>query len=61
LHPILAACEKMSRVSSRAVCSTCMKPGYDYPRCAKCGDMWCSRACRLRDGVKRHICSRTNM
>ena len=61
LHPVLAACEKMSRVSSQAVCSTCMKPGYDYPRCAKCGDMWCSRACRLRDGVKRHICSRTNM
>jgi len=39
LHPVLAACEKMSKVSSRAVCSTCTKPGYDYPRCAKCGDM----------------------
>jgi len=61
LHPVLAACEKMSKVSSRAVCATCMKPGYDYPRCAKCGEMWCSRVCRLRGGVKKHVCSRTGI
>jgi len=61
LHPVLAACEKMSKVSSQAVCATCRKPGYDYPRCAKCGEMWCSRACRLRDGRKRHVCSRTSI
>jgi len=61
LHPILAACEKMSKVSSQAVCATCMKRGYDYPRCAKCGEMWCSRGCRLRGGVKRHVCSRTGI
>jgi hypothetical protein len=61
IHPILAACEKMSKVSSRAVCATCMKPGNNYPRCAKCGEMWCSRTCRLRDGGKRHICSQTNI
>ena len=57
LHPILAACEKMSKVSNRTICVTCKKPGYDYPRCGKCGEMWCSRACRLRDGAKRHVCS----
>jgi len=60
LHPVLAACERRSKVSTRAVCATCMKPGYDYPKCAKCGEMWCSRGCRLRDGAKRHICSRMN-
>lgn len=61
LHPVLAACERMSKVSSRAVCATCMKPGYDYPRCSKCGEMWCSRVCRLKGGAKRHVCSRTSI
>jgi len=61
MHPILAACEKMSKLSNKAVCATCMKPGYDYPRCAKCGEMWCSRVCRLRGGAKRHFCSRTRI
>jgi len=58
LHPVLAACERRSKMSSRTVCATCMKVGYDYPKCAKCGEMWCSRVCRLRDGGKRHICSK---
>jgi len=58
LHPVLAACERRSKMSTRTVCATCMKAGYDYPKCAKCGEMWCSRVCRLRDGGKRHVCSK---
>ncbi|TFK40546.1 hypothetical protein BDQ12DRAFT_457197 [Crucibulum laeve] len=57
LHPILASLERKSKLCSRRVyCSSCKKPGTDYPRCGKCGEMWCSRDCRLLGG-KRHICS----
>jgi hypothetical protein len=56
LHPVLARLEKESRLCTQMVyCSTCRKPGHDYPRCGKCGVMWCSRTCRLVAG-KRHIC-----
>ncbi|KAI6039321.1 hypothetical protein EDC04DRAFT_1755008 [Pisolithus marmoratus] len=55
LHPVLEALEKKSRVSCRSQCSTCLKPGRDFPRCGRCGQMWCSRECRLQGG-KRHIC-----
>ena len=58
LHPILAKLERQSRLCGNvAQCSTCRKKGSDFPRCAKCGDMWCSRACRLVGG-KRHICKK---
>ncbi|KAF9483437.1 hypothetical protein BDN70DRAFT_990310 [Pholiota conissans] len=57
LHPILATLEKKSRFCTQRVqCSTCRKEGSDFPRCPKCGDMWCSRPCRLVNG-KRHTCS----
>ncbi|KIK96472.1 hypothetical protein PAXRUDRAFT_305896 [Paxillus rubicundulus Ve08.2h10] len=55
LHPVLEAVEKGSKFSYRTVCATCMKAGRDFPRCAHCGDMWCSRECRLQGG-KKHIC-----
>jgi len=55
LHPILEALEKRSRLSCRSQCSTCSKIGRDYPRCGRCGQMWCSRECRLQGG-KKHIC-----
>lgn len=56
IHPILAKLERESKFCSQTVCcSTCGKPGHDYPRCGKCGVMWCSRTCRLVAG-KRHIC-----
>ncbi|KAF9267449.1 hypothetical protein L218DRAFT_688735 [Marasmius fiardii PR-910] len=55
---ILYALEKKSRLCThRAQCSTCGKLGSDFPRCGKCGELWCSRSCRLRDGTK-HICSK---
>ncbi|KAJ8080599.1 hypothetical protein PM082_017433 [Marasmius tenuissimus] len=57
MNPILHDLEKRSRFcTSRAACSTCGKQGSDFPRCGKCGELWCSRSCRLRDGNK-HICS----
>lgn len=63
---VLVRLEKSSKFCKRrAQCSGCGKVGADYPRCNKCGDMWCSRDCRLHgpggDG-KRHICgpSRTS-
>ncbi|KAF8194162.1 hypothetical protein BJ912DRAFT_959603 [Pholiota molesta] len=61
LHPILARLEQKSRFCAQLVqCSTCRKQGSDFPRCPKCGDMWCSRACRLVSGT-RHTCSATRL
>jgi len=56
LHPILEAVESASKLSSRTACSPCLKSGFDYPRCPRCKDMWCSRECRLQGG-KRHVCT----
>ena len=57
LHPILARVEKKSKLCNQKVyCFTCRKVGSDFPRCGKCGAMWCSRPCRLVGG-KRHVCS----
>ena len=60
LNPILATLEKKSKLCTRRVhCATCKKSGVDYPKCSKCGEMWCSRECRLRGG-NRHPCARTS-
>lgn len=56
LHPVLAAVEKGSKLSCRTICSTCMKPGTNFPRCPRCDEMWCSRGCRLQGG-KKHMCA----
>ena len=57
LHPTLAQLEKKSKFCKQKLyCSTCRKAGTDFPRCAKCGEMWCSRSCRLVGG-KRHVCN----
>ncbi|KAG8214602.1 hypothetical protein J3R82DRAFT_9672 [Butyriboletus roseoflavus] len=56
IHPVLAAVERGSKLSRRTICSACMKAGTNFPRCARCDDMWCSRACRLQGG-KKHICA----
>ncbi|KAF9221629.1 hypothetical protein BS17DRAFT_711153 [Gyrodon lividus] len=60
LHPVLEAVEKGSKFSCRTICATCMKSGRDFPRCARCGEMWCSRACRLPGG-KKHVCAARKM
>ncbi|KAJ7505344.1 hypothetical protein B0H11DRAFT_1978172 [Mycena galericulata] len=57
--PALASVEKRSRLcTKRMLCATCRTPGTNFPICARCGDAWCSRACRLPSGV-RHVCSGT--
>lgn len=56
LHPVLARMERASKFcTQKKVCSTCRKPGRDFPQCGKCHQMWCSRECRLVGG-KRHVC-----
>ncbi|EIW80975.1 hypothetical protein CONPUDRAFT_137097 [Coniophora puteana RWD-64-598 SS2] len=55
LHPILEAVEGASQFSSQTVCVACGKHGRDFPRCPRCGDLWCSRQCRMQGG-KRHVC-----
>ncbi|KAJ7935618.1 hypothetical protein B0H13DRAFT_1948894, partial [Mycena leptocephala] len=54
--PTLASLERRSRLcSNRVLCATCRTPGTNFPVCARCGVAWCSRACRLPNGV-RHVC-----
>ncbi|KAJ7109708.1 hypothetical protein C8R43DRAFT_176973 [Mycena crocata] len=55
--PALASVEKRSRISSkRMLCATCRAPGTNFPACGRCGSAWCSRSCRLPNGV-RHVCA----
>jgi hypothetical protein len=55
LHPVLEAVERGSKLSCRTICSSCRKAGTNFPRCPRCDEMWCSRACRLQGG-KKHTC-----
>ncbi|KAI6015572.1 hypothetical protein BKA83DRAFT_2082597 [Pisolithus microcarpus] len=55
LHPVLEGLERKSRVSCSSQCSTCLKSGRDFPRCGRCGQMWCSRDCRLQGGKSTSV------
>jgi len=58
-HHTLADLEQASRFRVNTVCVTCRKKGSNFPSCASCGEMWCSRECRLKgNGGRRHSCSR---
>ncbi len=58
LHPVLARLERDSKFCKTTVkCSACGKSGVNYPRCGRCGDMWCSRECRVGQ-AKKHACRR---
>jgi hypothetical protein len=62
----LAALESSSKfMRTLTVCASCGASGPDFPRCRRCGDSWCSRACRMTarreagsdgDGVQGHGC-----
>jgi hypothetical protein len=55
----LVAVERASKFCAKSLrCSCCGKIGADFPRCGKCGEMWCSRQCRLSKG--RHSCASLN-
>ncbi|KAI1789607.1 hypothetical protein LXA43DRAFT_1152487 [Ganoderma leucocontextum] len=59
LHPVLENLEQTSMFRVLTACATCGKRGSNFPCCPKCGEMWCSRPCRLQKGNgKRHICSK---
>ena len=59
LHAVLEGLERASMFRVRTACAACGRSGSNFPRCPKCGEMWCSRACRLQksDG-KRHVCAK---
>ncbi|KAJ7623578.1 hypothetical protein FB45DRAFT_752206, partial [Roridomyces roridus] len=47
IHPVLSKLESRSRVGTgRVVCAGCGQAGTNFPRCPRCGQMWCSRECR---------------
>lgn len=57
LRPILEALEDASRFRVKTACASCRKAGSNFPCCPRCGEMWCSRECRVRStGGKRHVC-----
>lgn len=57
LHSVLETLEDASKFCVRTCCSTCRNSGSNFPCCPKCGDMWCSRDCRLHgNNGKRHQC-----
>ncbi|KAI0761958.1 hypothetical protein BD413DRAFT_220812 [Trametes elegans] len=60
LHPVLENLERTSMFCVQTACATCGKAGSNFPCCPRCGEMWCSRVCRLQRGNgKRHICTRS--
>lgn len=59
-RPILEALEDASKFRVRTACANCRRMGSNFPCCPRCGEMWCSRECRLQaTGGKRHVCKRT--
>ncbi|KAI0770315.1 hypothetical protein C8Q74DRAFT_890959 [Fomes fomentarius] len=57
LPPTLQDLERTSRFRVQSVCTTCKRVGSNFPSCAKCGDMWCSRECRVgTTGAGSHAC-----
>ncbi|KAI0372144.1 hypothetical protein BV20DRAFT_98943 [Pilatotrama ljubarskyi] len=60
LYPVLESLERSSMFCVQTACATCGKHGSNFPCCPRCGEMWCSRSCRLQRGNgKRHICSKS--
>ncbi|KAF9808519.1 hypothetical protein IEO21_07850 [Rhodonia placenta] len=57
LHPVLESLEDASKISVQTRCANCTKKGANFPSCPRCGEMWCSRECRLQSsGGKKHTC-----
>lgn len=57
LHPVLEMLEDQSKFCVRTACAHCRKVGNNFPCCPRCGEMWCSRDCRMQsNGGKRHTC-----
>ena len=57
LHRSLSELEHTSRFRIPTRCVTCKRSGANFPCCPKCGDMWCSRHCRMAGGKDgKHSC-----
>ncbi|KAI0648072.1 hypothetical protein C8Q79DRAFT_551536 [Trametes meyenii] len=51
--------ERASRFRVESRCVRCHRSGSNFPSCAKCGEMWCSRECRLQGPAatgRTHAC-----
>ncbi|KAI0632107.1 hypothetical protein C8Q77DRAFT_1158778 [Trametes polyzona] len=46
--PSLDDLERASRFRVESTCVNCRRAGSNFPSCAKCGERWCSRECRLQ-------------
>ncbi|KAI9058340.1 hypothetical protein FKP32DRAFT_1669228 [Trametes sanguinea] len=46
--PTLDDLERTSRFRVDSKCMHCHRTGSNFPSCAKCGERWCSRECRLQ-------------
>jgi len=57
LRRSLSDLEHTSRFRAPTSCVTCKRSGSNYPCCPKCGDVWCSRHCRMAAGKDgKHSC-----
>ncbi|KZT12044.1 uncharacterized protein LAESUDRAFT_710544 [Laetiporus sulphureus 93-53] len=57
LRPSLESLEDTSKFCVQAHCAACKRVGSNFPCCPRCGEMWCSRECRLQGSSgKRHVC-----
>ncbi|KAI0822269.1 hypothetical protein BC628DRAFT_1421950 [Trametes gibbosa] len=61
--PSLDDLERASRFRVESTCVNCHRAGSNFPSCAKCGERWCSRGCRLQAqeqhglaGARTHTC-----
>lgn len=56
----LRQAEERSKMTRTMTCSVCEKHGVNYPKCLKCGLVFCSRACRVgvagAGDAKKHVC-----
>lgn len=58
----LSYLEHTSRLRVPGVCVTCKRQGANFPSCSLCGDMWCSRECRVQaTRGHKHTCARRTM
>ncbi|KZT73792.1 hypothetical protein DAEQUDRAFT_702712 [Daedalea quercina L-15889] len=59
LQPVLESLEDQSRFCVKTACANCHKTGNNFPCCPRCGEMWCSRECRVQSNRgKRHLCKK---
>jgi len=64
LNRALSDLEDRSKFRVSTLCVACKKTGNNFPSCSRCGEMWCSRSCRVSSTLKRggkHSCSGSSL